>query len=68
MIKYEFGTLVLDSSHSKSDQAAIDAFVSQAVDTERSRIYKRLVGYTDQDSLSIAKFKIAQIINNGEGQ
>lgn len=38
MIKYEYNTLVLDSSHNKHDQKAINDFVEQAVQRERERI------------------------------
>lgn len=38
MIKYEYNTLVLDSSHDKHDQKAINDFVEQAVQQERERI------------------------------
>ena len=38
MIKYEYNTLVLDSSHNKHDQRAINDFVEQAVQRERERI------------------------------
>jgi hypothetical protein len=55
--------LVLDSSHSREDQAAVDSFITQAIDAERDRIYNDLSNYTKYDSLSIAKFRLRQIIN-----
>jgi hypothetical protein len=63
MIKYEHKMLVLDSSHSNEDQAAVNSFIAQAIDAERDRIYNDLSNYTKYDSLSIAKFKLRQIIN-----
>jgi hypothetical protein len=63
MIKYEHKMLVLDSSHSREDQAAVDSFITQAIDAERDRIYNDLSNYTKYDSLSIAKFRLRQIIN-----
>jgi hypothetical protein len=64
MIKYEHKMLVLDSSHSDKDQAAVDLFITQAIDAERDRIYNDLSNYTNgYDSLSIAKFRLRQIIN-----
>lgn len=63
MIKYEFDTLVLDSSHTKQDQKAIDAFVDSRIDKERQRILQELEGYTNgYATLSIAKFKLREII------
>lgn len=38
MIKYEYNTLVLDSSHSKQDQDAVNKFVEQVAKQERERI------------------------------
>lgn len=63
MIKYEFDTLVLDSSHTKEDQKAIDAFVDSKLNQERQRILQDLENYTNgYDTLSIAKFKLREII------
>jgi hypothetical protein len=63
MIKYEFDTLVLDSSHNKEDQKAIDAFVESKLSKERQRILEDLENYTNgYDTLSIAKFKLREII------
>lgn len=63
MIKYEFDTLVLDSSHTKEDQKAIDLFVEQKVNQERTRILQELESYTNgYSTLSIAKFKLREIV------
>lgn len=63
MIRYEFDTLVLDSSHTKQDQKAIDAFVDSKISSERSRILQELDNYTNgYDTLTIAKFKLREII------
>lgn len=42
MIKYEYETLVLDSSHTKQDQKAVNQFVEQAVQRERERILNEI--------------------------
>jgi hypothetical protein len=64
MIKYEFDTLVLDATHTKQDQQAIDSFVASALDRERQRILSALEdSYADQGTLSIAKFKLREIIS-----
>jgi len=63
MIKYEFDTLVLDSSHTKEDQKSIDLFIEQKVNEERNRILQELESYTNgYDTLSIAKFKLREIV------
>jgi hypothetical protein len=65
MIKYEYNTLVLDSSQTKDDKVAIDDFIAKAIETERDRIYNELDHYNNQyDTLQIAKFKIKQIVYN----
>lgn len=64
MINYEFNTLVLDSSHTKEDQAAIDRFVNQSVAKDRSRILEELYSLSSHGNLQIAKFKLEEIINN----
>lgn len=63
MIRYEFDTLVLDSSHTKQDQKAIDTFVDSKIDKERQRILQELEDYSGGNAtLSIAKFKLREII------
>lgn len=42
MIKYEYNTLVLDSSHNKQDQDAVNKFVEQVAIQERQRILTEL--------------------------
>lgn len=64
MVEYEHDTLVLDASHTKEDQEAINNFVTQQIELERARIYKELTQYSRYDTLQIAKFKLNQIINN----
>lgn len=65
MIKYEFETLVLDSSFSKADQDAINAFVHEQILKDRKRIFEELDRFnTGYGTLQIAKFKLKQIINN----
>lgn len=62
MVEYEHNTLVLDSSHSKEDQEAINKFIEQKIIEERERIFRELVDYAPYDTLQIAKFKLKQII------
>jgi hypothetical protein len=38
MIKYEHNTLVLDSSHTKHDQKAVNDFIEQVARQERERV------------------------------
>lgn len=64
MVKHEYDTLVLDSSHSKKDQEAINNFISNTISKERSRIYGELTAYSPYDTVQIAKFKLKQIIEN----
>lgn len=64
MVEYEHDTLVLDSSHTKEDQEAINNFINQKIEQERLRIYGELISYSPYDTLQIAKFKLKQIINN----
>lgn len=42
MIKYEHNTLVLDSSHTKQDQEAVNKFVEQIARQERERVLAEL--------------------------
>ena len=64
-ISHEFETLVLDSSHSKQDQEAINEFVYEQIKRERERILNELeqesIGYSN---VNIAKFKLRNIVNN----
>lgn len=68
MIKYEFNTLVLDSSFTKQDQQAIDSFVEQKIIEERKRILKDLEDTSNgYGSLSIPLFKLRNIVNGVDG-
>jgi hypothetical protein len=63
LIKYEFDTLVLDSSHTKQDQKAIDMFVESQIKKERERILEDLEAQSNgYGTLSIAKFKLREIV------
>ena len=42
MIKYEYNTLVLDSSHNKHDQKAVNEFVEYVAQRERERILNEI--------------------------
>lgn len=42
MIKYEHNTLVLDASHTKQDQKAVNDFVEYATERERLRILEEI--------------------------
>jgi hypothetical protein len=48
MIKYEANMLVLDPSHSKDDQAALNLFVENVQHLERQRILKGIKKLEDQ--------------------
>jgi hypothetical protein len=65
MIRHEFGNLVLDMTVSKEDHEAINSFVHEQILKDRTRILEELNNYSSgYDNLSIAKFKLHQIINN----
>lgn len=66
MVKHEHATLVLDSSHSKEDQEAINNFIDETIARERSRIYDELTAYSPYDTVQIAKFKLKEIIRVGD--
>ena len=66
MVKHEHATLVLDSSHSKEDQEAINNFIDETIARERSRIYDELTAYSPYDTVQIAKFKLKEIIILGD--
>ncbi len=42
MIKYEHNTLVLDASHNKNDQKAVNDFIAQIQRDERKRILEEV--------------------------
>jgi hypothetical protein len=65
MIRHEFGNLVLDMTVSKEDHEAINSFIHEQILKDRIRILKELDTYSNgYDNLSIAKFKLHQIIDN----
>ena len=65
MIRHEFGNLVLDITVSKEDQEAINSFIHEQILKDRIRILKELDTYSNgYDTLSIAKFKLHQIVDN----
>ena len=68
MVTYEHNTLVLDPANTKADQDAINSFVADSIQKERERILSDLEaearGYS---TLSIALFKLRNIVNNKEG-
>ena len=66
MVRHEHATLVLDSSHSKEDQEAINNFIDETIARERSRIYDELTAYSPYDTVQIAKFKLKEIIRVGD--
>jgi hypothetical protein len=43
MIKYEYNTLVLDASHTKDDQKAVNDFVEYVTLRERERVLKLII-------------------------
>lgn len=66
MIKYEYGMLVLDNSHTKQDQQAIDTFVDAQIRAERDRIHDELMAADKHAIVQIAKFRITQIVYNNK--
>lgn len=67
MIRYEFGMLSLDSSHSKKDQDAINSFIESKINEERLRILSEIESSSPgYDTVSIAKFKLRKIITGRE--
>jgi hypothetical protein len=65
MIRHEFGNLVLDMTVSREDHEAINSFVHEQILKERIRIVEELDTYSNSSAnLSIAKFKLHEIINN----
>lgn len=67
MIRYEFGMLSLDSSHSKKDQEAINNFIADKINEERLRILGAIESDSDgYDTVNIAKFKLRKIITGRE--
>lgn len=63
MIKHEHGMLVLSSALSKADQEAINAFIHESLLKERKRILDELMTYLSAGSVSLALFKLKQIVN-----
>lgn len=64
MIRHEFGNLVLDMTISKEDHEAINSFVHEQILKERKRILEDLDKRSGAGHLSIAKFKLHEIVNN----
>lgn len=62
MIKHEFDTLVLDSTHSKSDQDAINAFIHEQILLDRKRIVDELARFASNGMLTIPIFQLKQIV------
>ena len=58
MINYEHETLVLDSSHTKQDQKAINDFIEQRLSQEKSYLYQELLKFNSQGHISMPKFKL----------
>lgn len=67
MIRYEFGMLSLDSSHSKKDQEAINNFVADKINQDRLRILDEIeASSAGEGVVQIAKFKLRKIITGRE--
>lgn len=65
MIRHEFGNLVLDMTTSREDHEAINSFVNEQILKDRKRIIDELDEQSNgYDNLSIAKFKLYEIVNN----
>lgn len=58
MINYEHDTLVLDSSHTKQDQKAINDFIAQKINQEKIYLYEELLKFNSQGYITMPKFKL----------
>jgi len=50
MIKFEHNSLVLDSSHSKEDQKAVNDFIEYKVQQEKEQFLAKLSGNREERS------------------
>lgn len=64
MIRHEFGNLVLDMTVSREDHDAINSFVHEQILKERKRILEDMDKISGAGHLSLAKFKVHEIVNN----
>lgn len=64
MVKYEFDTLVLDQTFTKQDQDAVNAFLHESLLKDRKRILEELERNASNGTLSMAVFKLKQIVMN----
>jgi hypothetical protein len=68
MISHEFGMLVLNAPLTKADQNAVNSFVQEQIIAERKRILAELENYQSGGTLSIALFKLRQIVTKTKEQ
>ena len=50
MIKFEHNSLVLDSSHSKEDQKAVNDFIEYKIQQEREQLVEKFSGNQERSS------------------
>jgi hypothetical protein len=50
MIKFEHNSLVLDSSHSKEDQKAVNDFIEYKIQQEKEQLLAKLSGDREKSS------------------
>jgi hypothetical protein len=50
MIKFEHNSLVLDSSHSKEDQKAVNDFIEYKLQQEREQLIQKFSGNQERSS------------------
>jgi len=50
MIKFEHNSLVLDSSHSKEDQKAVNDFIEYKIQQEKEQLLAKLSGDREKTS------------------
>ena len=68
MIKYEHGMLVLDVPMTRADQDAVNSFVHEQILADRKRILDSLSEHFQSGTLSIAVFKLKEIVTQNKGR
>jgi hypothetical protein len=66
MITHEHGMLVLDAPMTRADQDAVNSFVHEQILADRKRILDELSEHFNGGTLSIAVFKVKEIITQNK--
>ena len=66
MITYEHGMLVLNAPMTKADQDAVNSFVHEQILADRKRILDELSAYSNGGELSLAIFKLKEIVTQNK--